>query len=131
MRKDITIPEVKKVSVVIKPEQQGEHWSVHLVNDNEKALTNILVVSSGYIKKEEIDEKTSTLRHFLDDLQAHSSKQVELIDPKVFHLYNEFEITYYLDEQLYFKKFVFYPDSIHLKNLNHNDILGTGVVVHS
>lgn len=131
MRKDICTPQSKNVSIVIKPEEPGQHWSVHLVNTNKRTIKNILVVSSGYVNMNDTDSKTSTLRHFIDDLKADSSKQVELIDPGVFHLYNQFEVTYYLDDHLYLKKFVFNPNRIHLNNLSHNEILEMDVVVDS
>ncbi|MEN8248835.1 MAG: hypothetical protein ABFS32_07875 [Bacteroidota bacterium] len=131
MKKDIPTPEVKHVTVVIKPEQPDQHWSVHLVNGNEKQIKNVLVASRGYSEKKQVTQETSVLRHFLEDIAAKSSKQIELIDTEVFHLFNEFDVTYYLDDELHFKKFVFVPESIHVGNLSYNDIMATDVVVHS
>jgi hypothetical protein len=131
MKKDIPTPEVKNVTVVIKPEDTGEHWTVHLVNSNEFSLRNILVASEGYGKKEPNRQKTSTLRQFFEVLEARSSLQIELIDPKVFHLFNEYGVTYYIDDEIYFKKFVFVPDSILEENLIFNTILDSKVVTHS
>ena len=65
MKKDIPTPEVKNVTVVIKPETKGEHWTVHLVNTNEIAQHNILIASEGYGKKEPNRQETSILRQFL------------------------------------------------------------------
>ena len=131
MKKDIPKPEVKNVTVVIKPEPEGEHWTVHLVNSNECSLHNILVASEGYGKKEPNHQQTSILRQFFEILEAYSSLQIELIDPKVFHLFNEYGVTYYLDEEIYFKKFVFVPDSILEENLSFNALLDSKVVTHS
>ena len=131
MKRDIPTPEVKNVTVVIKPEKAGEHWTVHLVNTNEFALHNILVASEGYGKKEPNRQETSTLRQFFEVLEAQSALQIELIDPKVFHLFNEYGVTYYVNNEIYFKKFVFVPDSILEENLIFNAILDSKVVTHS
>lgn len=131
MKKDINTPEIINVTVVIKPEEAGEHWTVHLVNGNDHPLKNILVASEGYGKKEPNREETSILRQFFEVLEANSSLQIELIDPEVFHLFNEYGVTYYVDSEIYFKKFVFVPDSIITENLSYNDILKTDVITHS
>lgn len=131
MNKDIPKPEVKNVTVVIKPGPEHEHWSVHLVNSNSFPIKNILVASEGYGKKEPNREKTSIIRQFFEQLSEESSLQIELIDPKVFHLFNEYGITYYIDNEIYFKKFVFVPDSILTENLIYNTILEEKVVTHS
>jgi hypothetical protein len=131
MKKDIPTPEVKNVTVVIKPEKEGEHWTVHLINTNSFSLHNILVASEGYGKKEPNREETSVLRQFFEVLEANASLQIELIDPNVFHLFNEYGVTYYVDNEIYFKKFVFVPDSIIEENLLFNPILDTKVITHS
>jgi hypothetical protein len=129
MNKDLPDLEVKNVTVVIKPE--SGHWSVHLINNNEFPIKDILVASQGYGEKSPEREETSIIRQYFDALAPNSSIQVELIDPAVFHLFNEYGVTYYIDKEIYFKKFVFVPDSIVLENLVYNPIIGTEVVVHS
>jgi hypothetical protein len=131
MKKDIRTPEVKNVTIVIKPEKEGEHWTVHLLNTNEFALHNILVASEGYGKKAPNRQETSILRQFFEVLEAQSSLQIELIDAEVFHLFNEYGVTYYVDDEIYFKKFVFVPDSIIEENLIFNTTLKAKVVTHS
>ena len=131
MKQDINIPEIKNVTVVVKPEDEGDQWSVHLVNSNAFALENILVASKGYSQKAPGREETSVIRQYFEALEANTSMQIELIDPEVFHLFNEYGITYYIGKEIYFKKFVFVPDSITTDNLNNNEIMGTKVVTHS
>ena len=131
MNKDIPKPVVKNVTVVIKPGATDEHWSVHLANFNPFPIKNILVASEGYGKKEPNREKTSVIRQYFEELPGESSLQIELIDPKVFHLFNEYGVTYYIDSEIYFKKFVFVPDSILSENLIYNTILEDKVVTHS
>lgn len=131
MKKDINLPEIINVTVVIKPETEGEHWSVHLINSNNFALKNILVASIGYGEKTPEREETSIIRQFFDILESNSSLQIELIDPQVFHLFNEYGITYYINNEIHFKKFVFVPDSIIAENLLFNGTIDAEVVTHS
>ncbi len=131
MKKDIHLPEIVNVTVAIQPGEDGEHWRVHLVNGNEFLIKNILVASKGYGKKEPDREETSVIRQFFDELPAKSSLQIELIDSQVFHLFNEYGVTYYINDEIHFKKFVFVPDSILRDNLIFNEILSTEVVTHS
>ena len=93
MNKDIPKPVVKNVTVVIKPGETNEHWSVYLVNSNSFPIKNILVASEGYGKKEPNRENTSIIRQYFEELPGESSLQIELIDPKVFHLFNEYGVT--------------------------------------
>jgi hypothetical protein len=129
MNKDLPDLEVKNVTVVIKPE--SGHWSVHLINNNDFPIKDILVASQGYGEKSPDREETSIIRQYFDVLAPNSSTQVELIDPAVFHLFNEYGVTYYIDKEIYFKKFVFVPDSIVKQNLVYNPIIGAEVVIHS
>ena len=131
MKQDINIPEIINVTVVVKPEDGGDHWSVHLVNSNAFAIKDLLIASKGYSQNEPGREETSVIRQFFETLDANSSIQIELIDPEVFHLFNEYGVTYYIEEEIYFKKFVFVPDSITLENLLDNEIIGAKVVTHS
>ena len=131
MNKDLPDNEVKNVTVVIQPGNEDEHWSVHLINSNSFPIKNILVASEGYGEMSENREKTSILRQFFEELGPRSSTSIELIDPAVFHLFNEYGVTYYIDKDIYFKKFVFVPDSIVKENLQHNSIMMTEVVEHS
>ena len=131
MNKDIPDNEVKNVTVVVKPEGDNEHWTVHLVNGNDFPIKDILVASTGYSEKGPNQEETSTIRQFFEEVGANSSIQIELIDPKVFHLFNEYGVTYYIDKDIYFKKFLFVPDSIIKSNLRHNTVMDTEVVEHS
>ena len=114
MNKDIPKPEVKNVTVVVKPGSKDEHWSVHLINSNPFAIKNILVASEGYGKKEPNREKTSIIRQFFEKLEGESSLEIELIDPKVFHLFNEYGVTYYINSEIYF---VFLKQSKPVKSL--------------
>ncbi|MEI9919189.1 MAG: hypothetical protein WDO14_10375 [Bacteroidota bacterium] len=129
MKKDIEIPEVKDVTLAIVPED-GE-WNVYLINNSNSDLVNTLVSSTGYGEKEGVQQKTSTLRHFLETVAAKSWAVVEPINKDVFHLNNEYWVSYYIGSQIFDKKFIFVPDSIKEENLTYIKELDMQGVLHS
>ena len=110
MKKDIDFLPVKNVHVVIA--QTDEAWKVFVINRNKEKLENLMITSRGYGKQKKEDQKTSTLRHMIPFLDPGSFALIEPIDESVFHLNNEYWISYFLKGQVYDKKFVFVPDSI-------------------
>jgi hypothetical protein len=119
MRKDIHIPKVEDVSMAVVRETDGidAEWGVYLINQKEVELKNIIVASKGYGSMNDQEIKTSTLRHFFDDLEAKSFTKVEKIMPDVFGLNNEYMLTFYIDQMIYDRKYIFVPDSIVEENL--------------
>jgi hypothetical protein len=134
MIKDIEIPEVRNVTLAVaKRKSPGEkdEWQVYLINRNAHPLENTLVASKGYGEKEGEKQQTSVLRHFLQTVPPSSVALVELIDPAVFHLNNEYWVSYYIDRQIFDKRFVFVPDSICDANLMFIKELDMEGVLHS
>ena len=121
MKKDILFPTVQGVYVTVVcqsgEELDGVQWQVYLINRTSNTLTNIFVTSRGYLKDGEIQKETSTLRHYFAEIGPNASLVIEPIMPDVFHLNNEYWVSYYLEEQVFDKKFIFVPDSIVQKNL--------------
>ncbi len=120
MKKDIDIPEVKNVTLAVVREKNPvnqEEWKIYLINNNDFPIENTLVASRGYGEKDGEEQRTSTLRHFLETVKGKSSAIVESIDPKVFHLNNEYWVSYYIGREIYDKRFVFVPDTICEENL--------------
>lgn len=134
MRRDIEIPEVKNVTLAVvraKTELHQDEWKVYLINNNEFALENTLVASRGYGEKNGEEQRTSTLRHFLETVPAKDAVVVESIDPNVFHLNNEYWVSYYHGPQIYDKRFVFVPDTLCEANLVFIKELEKEGVLHS
>lgn len=120
MIKDIEIPEVKNVTLAVVRKQnigESDEWKVYLINKNEFPLENTLVASKGYGEREGEQQKTSVLRHFLETVPANGVALIEPIDAAVFHLNNEYWVSYYIGRQIYDKRFVFVPESIKEENL--------------
>ncbi|MBK8290090.1 MAG: hypothetical protein IPK96_03130 [Flammeovirgaceae bacterium] len=134
MKRDIEIPEVQNVTIAIAREKNilnQDQWAVHLINNNDFPLENTLVASKGYGEKEGETQRTSTLRHFLETVSPNSSALVEPIDSQVFHLTNEYWVSYYVGPQIYDRKYVFVPDTICEENLIFIKELEKEGVLHS
>ncbi|MEQ8924700.1 MAG: hypothetical protein RLO81_02740 [Fulvivirga sp.] len=134
MKKDIIKPEVKNVTVAVAKkvnEANVEEWSVYLINQNDHVIENTLVTSKGYGEQGNEIQKTSTLRHFLQTVDANSAVLIEPIQKEVFHLNNEYWVSYYVDSKIFDKKFIFLPDSIKDENLTYIKELDTKGILHS
>lgn len=134
MKKDINKPTVKNVTVAVAKktnELNVDEWSVYLINQNNFNIENTLVASTGYGETAGEIQKTSTLRHFLETVNANSAALIEPINEDIFHLNNEYWVSYYVDDTLYDKKFIFLPDSIKDENLTYIKELDTKGILHS
>lgn len=134
MKKDIEMPEVKNVTLAVVREKNilnQDEWRVFIINKNTYSLENTLVASQGYGEKKSEPQRTSTLRHFLDTVPGEGFAMVEPIDPGLFHLNNEYWVSYYVGTQIFDRRFVFVPDSICEANLTFIKELAMEGVLHS
>ena len=134
MIKDIKIPEVKNVTLAVARVQnigESDEWKVYLINNNEHPIENTLVSSKGYGVQDGEQQKTSILRHYLATIDAHAAVLIEPIDAGVFHLNNEYWVSYYIGSQIFDKRFVFVPDTINEANLIFIKELEMNGVLHS
>lgn len=133
MKKDLPVNIVEDISIAVVLENstpESKNWTVYLVNEKNVNLTNVLVSSRGYGDKDGRAVKTTTLRHFLGDIEANSSAQIEVIDPQVFGLTNEYWLSYYIDGTIYDKKYIFLPESIVDENLSKVPLVNKpGVII--
>ncbi|GAB3180193.1 hypothetical protein [Telluribacter humicola] len=136
MKKDITFLPVEGIQIAIvrnTNELNQPEWHVVLLNRNEVAINNIFVTSKGYSNTEsgtDSEQRTSTLRHFFAEIQPNAHVVVEPIMPDVFHLNNEYWVSYFIGSQIYDKKFIFVPDSIVEDNIIEIAPLGLEGVLH-
>lgn len=134
MKEDIPFLPVENVmiSVVQKPAEVGDpEWFVYLLNRNDRPINTVMITSKGYGKKDGEEQNTSTLRHVIPEVDAGEYALIEPIQPEVFHLNNEYWVSYYIDGQIYDKKFIFVPDTIKEENLIEIKELGLQGVLHS
>ncbi|WP_437919777.1 hypothetical protein [Sphingobacterium sp. LRF_L2] len=120
MKKDLPDNTVENISIAIVLERDSpteKVWNVYLVNEKKVPITNVLVSSKGYGQKEGKEVSTTTLRHFLGDIAAEATVKIEAIDPQVFGLTNEYWLSYYIDNTIFDKKYIFLPESIVDENI--------------
>jgi len=120
MKKDIEFHPVENILIAIALENgdiKSPEWKVYIINRNDKKLDTLMITSKGYGKKDGEEQKTSILRHSVPTLDAGEYALIEPIQPNVFHLNNEYWVSYYIDDQIYDKKFIFVPDTIKEENL--------------
>ena len=112
MKKDIVVPKVEDVYVASVKEfneiYRTEDWNIYIINNKSVALEMILIVSTGYSS----DKITSTMRHKLEALHPKSYAKVELIMEDLLSLKNKFLVTFFQDNKMYDKSFVFEPNTI-------------------
>jgi hypothetical protein len=134
MISDIKIPVVKNVTLAVARKKyigESDEWKVYLINNNDFPIENTLVASKGYGEKDGEPQRTSILRHFLDTISPNTATLIEPIDPSVFHLNNEYWVSYYIGTQIFDRRFVFVPDSIREENISFIKELDMEGVLHS
>ncbi len=123
MKKDIDIPISKDVYVALAYEWNkeflGREWNAYIINNRSTPIEMALVVSKGY----DGDRKTSTMRYAFGVVKAKGFEKIEMVTEDVLGLTNEFFVTYYADDKLYEKRFLFEKNSVTEKNLVHVPVL--------
>ena len=115
MKKDIILPKVDRVDVVVILEDElTNEYNVYLWNHSEDIIEGIIITSAGFGEDPLTGEKilTATLRHSLELLLPNEVAKIEVIMPEVFGLYNEYWLSFWVNDVLYDKQFLFPPESI-------------------
>ena len=133
MKKDIEHPEVEDIAVAVvkQTNELGEEdWYAYFLNLKNVMVHHVLVTSRGYGMLDNEEIKTSTLRHFLEDVPPMSAMKIELLMDNVFGLSNEYWVSFYIGKTIYDKKYIFLPESIIEDNFTHIPVLETqGVMI--
>ena len=135
MKKDIIVPEVENVFVAVVHEWSDDFmekvWYAYLVNDSDFLIESVMVVSKAFGTIEGEMKKTSLLRHAFVEIPAVSVVKIEMIEKSVLTLDNEFMLTFFMDNKLYDKKFIFKANTINEKNVEEVPILFVeGIIVN-
>jgi hypothetical protein len=115
MIKDIPELIVENVAIAIvreKNELDETVWNSYLINLKDQKIEGVLVTSTGYGELNAEKVKTSTLRHFLDEVEPMSFVKIEPIIEEVFGINNEYWLSFYLNKIMYDKRYVFLAESI-------------------
>jgi len=130
VKKDIYIPKVENVHLAVVYEYndiyKSNDWNAYIINDKEVDLEMVLIVTRGYSETKE----TSTMRHKLDKLPAKSFAKIELMQEAVLQLNNEFKITFFENNTLFDKTYLFRKNTINIKALQTMPLMNKkGVLV--
>jgi hypothetical protein len=139
VKQDIPFDQVEGVSVAVvlaadnaqTPDGQPL-WQVYLLNHNDFPLTNVIINANGYgLQPDGEKVRTSTLRYLFEEVPAHTAIPIEPLDPALFHLNNQYWVSYYHGAQIFDKKFIFVPESIVPDNFTHIALLDRVGILHS
>ena len=112
MKKDIQIPEVEDVYIAVVNEYntiyKTHDWNAYIINDKDVDLDIVLIVTQGYNET----KATSTMRHKLDKLPKKSYAKIELMQEEVLQLNNTFKITFFENNKMFDKTYLFKKDTI-------------------
>jgi hypothetical protein len=122
MKEGILGPKVEGIEVLILLDNEiNAEYNVYLWNRREVIIEGVIITSAGFGEHPSTGEKikTATLRHSLEVLLPNEVAKIEAIMPDVFGLYNEYWVSFWVDEVLYDKQFLFPPESIIHSNFNY------------
>ncbi|MCH2229016.1 MAG: hypothetical protein MK105_01635 [Crocinitomicaceae bacterium] len=135
MREELLSPKVENIGVAIVKQLNEEKetiYNVYLLNLSDFIIDEILITSRGYgIDHNTGDKiKTSVLRHKVDLLMPNEVAKIEPIMEDVFGIANEYWVSFYRDDKMYDKKYVFVPGSLAEENMMVIPVLGDkGVMI--
>jgi len=129
MREELKGPKVENVSVAlveIPLENNEKEYIVYLLNLRDDIIEGIIVASTGYGINPKTGEevKTSTLRSGIELMLPNEAARIEPIMPDLFHLTNEFWVSFWIDDVMYDKRFLFLPGSIKQEDFKLIELLG-------
>lgn len=121
MKKDINPTVVTDVAVAIVKDKNTlneDVWNAYIINYKKEAIVEVLVTSKGYFTDLKGNEtKTSVLRHAMGTIEPNDYKIIEPIMENVFTMHNEYWVSFFGDNQLLDKKFIFLAETIQEENL--------------
>ncbi len=116
MKKDILDLKVEDLAVVIAPrteEDDEQLWDTFIINFRDEAIENVMVVSTGYGEDEKGEKRrTSTLRHFFEQISPLGMHQIEPVPTELFWMAHEYWVSFTFEGHMYDKKYVFVPGSL-------------------
>ncbi|MEJ6506258.1 MAG: hypothetical protein QNK70_07915 [Crocinitomicaceae bacterium] len=134
MKENLKGPKVENVSVaIVQTEIEGVLcYYAYLISQRDDIMEGIIIASTGYGQNTKTGEKirTSTLRHCIELLLPNEAAKIESIMPEVFGLSNEYWVSFWVNDVMYDKRFVFPAESVSETNMSLVPSLGLqGVII--
>ncbi len=128
MLKDIDFKKVTDLALAVVPDIEDgvvapDQWKVYLLNLRKEPITSIMVSSQGYGTVDDKEVKTSVLRQLIDFLGGEEFIAIEIITEELTLISNQFWVSFYLDGELFDKKYVFVRESINEEFYTHIPLL--------
>ena len=115
MKKDIPNLKVEDLAICIVPSENknDDLWDCYILNLQEEAIHNVLIVSRGYGDDAEgFRRQTTTLRHFFDKIEPLNIETIEPIPKQLFNFTNEYWVSFTQNGHMFDKKYIFVVGSI-------------------
>jgi hypothetical protein len=124
MKEELLGPKVENVGVAVIQsinEENEKEYTVYLISLRDDIMEGIIVASTGYGENTITGEKikTSTLRHGIEVLLPNEIAKIEPIMPNVLGLSNEYWVSFWIEDVLYDKRFVFPAESLIEENFKY------------
>ncbi|MCM2301513.1 MAG: hypothetical protein NDI80_02715 [Flavobacteriaceae bacterium] len=107
MKKDIKIPQVVDVFMAIVHEYNEVYkcfdWNAYIINQQNNSLEMVMIVSKGFDEQ----KSTAVMRKTIEKLPAKSYALIEMIPEEVLQLNNEFSVTFFSNNKLFDKTYLF------------------------
>ena len=104
MKADLNIPVVTGVEIVAVIDGGDDNlWDIIIINRTNHTLENVIITSKGYGESNGRKQQTSILRRLIENLPSDSYARIEPIQANVFHLTNEYWVSFYQNKELYDK----------------------------
>lgn len=120
MKKDIVIPKVENVHVVAiqdwSDDFQENCWYAYLLNATNETLEMAMIVSRAYGLIDGEMRNTMSLRHAFAKVEPQTAVRIEFLENNLLQLDNEFSLSYFLDNKMFDKKFIFTANTINKNN---------------
>lgn len=119
MLKDIDFNHSGQTAIAIVPENSGDEtiWVAYFINYGPETLDTVMVNSYGYGEINQQPVKTATLRWMLGDIAPNEICKIEDMPAEISLLTNEFWVSYYINNKIFDKKYVFVLDSMNTQLL--------------
>ena len=124
MKADIVIPKVENVHIVAIQEWSDDFqencWYAYLLNATNETLEMAMIVSRAYGLIDGEQRNTMSLRHAFAKVEPQTAVRIEFLENNVLQLNNEFMLSYFIDNKMFDKKFIFKTNYINEKG--HSDL---------
>jgi len=115
MRSDIKFKEVEGVAIAVIPDfgdQAVPIYESYLVNQKDEPIKNVFIRASGEGVADNEGIKTATMRKLVEEIPPKSYVQIDMFERAAADLFNEYWISFWYDDYLYEKRYLFAPGMI-------------------